>query len=137
MDPMYRGILYYLLDNETVTPDEIANLFGFTRQAADYRLKKLHEYKLIIKFYDDEGRVLYKLSKDAVQKLKLEKAKRVTKEEIYRTIKYLPLIPFAIGLIGLGNFVASGEIARGFVSFSGWIAVSFIVYVALARYFKR
>lgn len=134
LDPIYKGILFYISEKKMVSPDEIATLFSFTRQAADYRLKKLMIMGLIKKRYVN-GKVLYQLTEYASKILREEKSIRlkykhklsITKETA-SIIKKISLLPIALGMIGMGKFIAAGDIYRGIISFIMWGIITLILY---------
>jgi len=134
-DPLYRAILYYISENECVTPDEIASLCGFTRQAADYRLKKLVNLGLIEKKYV-EGRICYSITDKGIEILG-EKEKPVKKTvSIVDIISKIGYLFIAIGLIGLAQYVASGEFSRGILCFIFWMIIA-LIFEGIIKYFKK
>ncbi|HEW93449.1 MAG TPA: hypothetical protein ENF47_01920 [Thermoprotei archaeon] len=135
-DPVYKAIIMFIHGRRRAYPNEIAEIFKFSRQAADYRLKRLLEHGYIKRMLDDDGRVYYILNEKGYKILEAEE-KRVSKEEIYSVIRFIPLLPFAMGLIGLGKYIAEADFIRGMISFIMWIIVSIIVYVLIITIFKK
>ncbi len=135
-DPIYKAIIMFIHERRKAYPNEIAEIFKFSRQAADYRLKRLLEQGYIKRMLDNDGRVYYILDDKGFKMLETER-KEVSKEEIYKVIRFIPLLPFAVGLIGLGKYIAEADFIRGAISFIMWIIVSIIVYVLVNIIFKK
>jgi len=134
-DLTYKAILGYIYEKGRGYPDEIARKLNFTRQAADYRLKRLTIENYIKKKIDQDGRVYYILTEKAYKILKVRK--KASKEEIYKIVKYIPLAPIALGLIGLGKYVAEANFTRGIITFLLWSVLGIITYIILKEIFGK
>jgi len=133
-DVTYKAILGYIYERGRGYPDEIASTFKFTRQAADYRLKKLVLNGYLEKLLDKDGRVYYLLTSKGYRLLGVKP--KVSRREIYKVIKYIPLLPIALGLIGMGKYVAEADFMRGLVSLGLWSIVGLIVYILMIKIFQ-
>ncbi len=148
-DPSYIAILHYIHKRGKAYPDELAYRMGVSRQAIDYRLRRLIEHHYIKKLRDervyyvltDKGRrlvesrnrVLGKRGEGATKPIALE-FKEHTENDLKTRIKSkLFLIPVAIGLISLGQHIASGDVFRGMLSLGIWMAISLVVYLITSK----
>ncbi len=131
LDPIYKGILYYIYEEKRVSPDEIASLYGFTRQAADYRLRKLVSNNLVKKEYV-KGKVYYSLTDKALGIIYEKNSKFLLTKDTVSIIRKIALLPIAIGVIGLGRYIALGETYRGMITLFLWLIIAVILQLIIS-----
>lgn len=142
-DPYYISILHYIYKRGRGYPDELAYKMGTSRQAIDYRLRKLVEHQYLRKVRDervyyiitDKGRRILE-SKNRSVKEGVDSAEigsdlnGKTSSDLKLKIKSkLFLIPISLGLITLGQHIASGDIARGMFAMGIWLLISLVIYM--------
>ncbi len=133
-DPVYISILNIIHRYGKAYPDTIASKLGMTRQAIDYRLKRLVEEGYIEKRYN--RRVYYVLTESGLKILSgvtdlVPDTERHTKG--LSILKYVPILGISMGIITLGQFIALGDMLRGVVGFVSWTIIGFIAYYYLTK----
>ena len=141
-DPTYLTILYYIERNGKAYPDELAHRLGVTRQAVEYRLKRLTEEGLISKERGDriyyvlteKGRDIVKSANRGLGSDKRGTMNSIRSEDVKARLKSkLFLLPVAIGLISMGQHIAGGDPARGIISLFIWIMVGGFTYLLTSK----
>ncbi len=141
-DPTYLTILYYIERNGKAYPDELAHRLGVTRQAVEYRLKRLTEEGLISKERGDriyyvlteKGRAIVKSANRGLGSDKRGTMDSIRSEDVKARLKSkLFLLPVAIGLISMGQHIAGGDPARGIISLFIWIMVGGFTYLLTSK----
>ena len=129
-DPNYLMILNIISKEGRGYPDKIAYKLGVSRQAVDYRLRRLAEEGYIKKKRNDK--IYYVITQRGLEILSIQKMP--SKNSEYRVadlLKFIPFLGIAMGLITFGQFIASGDIPRGVIGLSAWIILSLIGYIIL------
>ncbi len=141
-DPTYLTILYYIERNGKAYPDELAHRLGVTRQAVEYRLKRLTEEGLISKERGDriyyvlteKGRAIVRSANRGLGSDKRGTMDSIRSEDVKARLKSkLFLLPIAIGLISMGQHIAGGDPARGIISLFIWIMVGGFTYLLTSK----
>lgn len=141
-DPTYLTILYYIERNGKAYPDELAHRLGVTRQAVEYRLKRLTEEGLISKERGDriyyvlteKGRAIVRSANRGLGSDKRGTMDSIRSEDVKARLKSkLFLLPVAIGLISMGQHIAGGDPARGIISLFIWIMVGGFTYLLTSK----
>ena len=132
-DITYKAILGFAYEKNRIYPDELSVRLKITRQAVDYRLKRLVLHGYLDKKIDRNGRVYYILTNKGYKLLGVKP--KTTKKDIYKVIRYIPLLPIALGLIGMGKYIAQADFIRGITSFTLWGVVGLAIYILLQKIF--
>ncbi len=129
-DPSYLIILNLILKMGKGYPDKLAYKLGISRQAVEYRLKKLIEFGYIEKKRNDK--IYYILTNRGYEILKAgSKKSDFLRSQKRKIIKYIPLLGLSMGLITLGQHIVVGDIVRGFLGFISWITIGLIIFLIL------
>lgn len=135
-DPIYISILNYINNRDIIHHSELAKSYKISRQAIDYRLKKLEEEQLISRKYI-HGRIYFTLTNRG-KELVISTPKNIfttaEKNIIFtRRYRYLAILFFtAIGLIGFTYYTfLQNDITRGLLSLMIWMIIGyfFIHYI--------
>jgi len=110
-DPTYLAILYYIERRGKAYPDELAHRLGVSRQAVEYRLRRLTEEGLIERTIAGSG---------------IDDVKTKLKSKLF-------LLPIAVGLISMGQHIAGGDPTRGVISLAIWMMVGGLTYLLTSR----
>ena len=136
-DPIYISILNIIYRYGKTYPDTIASKLGMSRQAVDYRLKKLVDAGYIEKRYN--RRVYYVLTDSG---LNIVTSVTTTASDIEgqdrgaSMLKYIPILGISMGIITLGQFIAMGDPLRGIIGFISWTFIGIIAYHYLRKRFR-
>lgn len=130
-DITYKAILGFAYEKNKIYPDELSIKLKITRQAVDYRLKRLVLNGYLDKLIDKNGRVYYVLTNKGYRLLGIKP--KITKKEIYKVIRYIPLLPIALGLIGMGKYIAEADFMRGITSFILWGIIGLAAFILLQK----
>jgi len=141
-DPTYLAILYYIERRGKAYPDELAHRLGVSRQAVEYRLRRLTEEGLIAK--ERGERIYYVLTERG--RAMLSGRERGLRRGLERTIagsgiddvktklkSKLFLLPIAVGLISMGQHIAGGDPTRGVISLAIWMMIGGLTYLLTSR----
>jgi len=135
-DPIYISILNIIYRHGKAYPDVIASKLGVSRQAVDYRLKRLLDAGYIEKRYN---RKVYYVITDSG--LNIVSGKPVGISEIKdrdksgNMLKYVPILGVSMGIITLGQFIAMGDPLRGIIGFISWTFIGIVGYYYLKNKF--
>jgi predicted transcriptional regulator len=132
-DITYKAILRFTYEKNRIYPDELSMRLKITRQEIDYRLKRLVLHGYLDKHIDKDDRVYYILTDKGYKLLGVKP--KTTKKEIYKVIRYIPLLPIALGLISMGKYIAEADFMRGMTSFILWGIIGLILYILLQKIF--
>lgn len=135
-DPIYISILNIIYRYGKTYPDVIASKLGMSRQAVDYRLKRLVEAGYIEKRYN--RRVYYILTDsglDIVRGVTIVSSDMKSQDKGTDILKYIPVLGISIGIITLGQFIAMGDPLRGIIGFISWTFIGIIAYYYLRKKF--
>ena len=136
-DPIYISILNIIYRYGKTYPDTIASKLGMSRQAVDYRLKKLVDAGYIEKRYN--RRVYYVLTDSG---LNIVTSTTTVASDIEgqdkgaSMLKYIPILGISMGVITLGQFIAMGDPLRGIIGFISWTFIGIIAYHYLRKKFR-
>ncbi len=136
-DPIYISILNIIYRYGKTYPDTIASKLGMSRQAVDYRLKKLVDAGYIEKRYN--RRVYYVLTDSGlniVTSVTTTASDMEGQDRGASMLKYIPILGISMGIITLGQFIAMGDPLRGIIGFISWTFIGIIAYHYLRKRFR-
>ncbi|HIQ13637.1 MAG TPA: MarR family transcriptional regulator [Thermoprotei archaeon] len=137
-DPTYTLILSIIHRLGKAYPDKIASKLGVSRQAIDYRLKKLVDAGYIEKHYN--RRVYYILTDlgiDIVTRLSTEYTSIDENTRKADLLKYIPILGISLGIITLGQYIALGDAIRGVIGLISWTIIGIVAYYYLKKRISR
>lgn len=137
-DPVYTLILNVIYRLGKAHPNKIASKIGVSRQAIDYRLKKLIDAGYIEKRYN--RRVYYILTDSGLEIVTRLSIKYIDVEDGGRDVdllKYIPFLGISLGIITLGQYIAMGDPIRGVIGLISWTIIGTIAYYFLKKRLGR